>query len=69
MYDSYDEYFERHFDFFRDRADYEAYMKGEEGAEGSLPMDCGPSTEQTFLVTFEDDSNFGNEGVTDGFRD
>lgn len=64
MYDSYDEYFERHFDFFRDRADYEAYMKGEEGVEGALPVDCGasPSGEKDFLVTFEDDDFFDNEG-------
>lgn len=61
MYDSYEEYFDRHFDFFRDHDDYQAYMKGEEGAEGALPVDCGPAEQKSFLVTFEDDEFFENE--------
>lgn len=67
MYDSYEEYFDRHFDFFRNHDDYQAYMKGEDSAEGSLPVDCEPTAGESFLTDFENDDsfnfdNFDNEG-------
>ncbi len=50
MYDRYDEYFEDGFDGYDD---YESYMSGENGLEGSLPMDCGPATEDFNYFGFD----------------
>lgn len=71
MYDDHFEQFERHFDCFRDRVNYDALMHDEDGASGSLPADCEPreSNESTESTGWFQHNVFADEWTEEDLSD